>query len=76
MAEILLKFLGIIGATIVAYGLATKEEGTLRTTHPFAALFLELGTLVVIFCYWKRSHMRPLIFWLNTWQFIKNNALL
>lgn len=51
MAEILLKFLGIIGATIVAYGLATKEEGTLRTTHPFAALFLELGTLVVIFCY-------------------------
>lgn len=49
MTEILLKFLGIIGATLVAYVLATKEEGTRRETHPFAALFLELVALAVIF---------------------------
>ena len=70
MTEILLKFLGIIGATVVAYVLATKEEGTLRETHPFAALFLELGALAVIFAWRKRSRMRPLIFGLNTEQVV------
>ena len=49
MTEILLKFLGIIGATVVAYVLATKESGNLRETHPYLAFFLELGTLALIF---------------------------
>lgn len=49
MTEILLKFLGIIGATLVAYILATKEDGTLRETHPYLAAFLELGALALIF---------------------------
>lgn len=49
MTEILLKFLGIIGVTVVAYGLATKKEGTLGETHPYLAFFLELGAFAVIF---------------------------
>ena len=49
MVEILLKLIGIICATVVAYVLATTKDGRLQETHPFAALFLELIALSIIF---------------------------
>ncbi len=47
MAEILLKFVAVIGATIVSYSLATKDDS--GETHPYAAVFLELAALSIIF---------------------------
>lgn len=49
MVEIILKILGMMCATFIAYKLATKEEGLLEETHPYTALFLELGALAIIF---------------------------
>lgn len=48
--EFFLKFVGIIGASVVSYKLATKEKGPLRETHPVLAMFLELTALGIIFC--------------------------
>ncbi len=49
MKEIVLKLVGIVGATIVAYGLATTQEGVLRETHPLGAIALEVIALIIIF---------------------------
>ena len=49
MAEIILKILGMLCATVISYKLATKEDGIVRETHPYIALFLELGALAIIF---------------------------
>ncbi len=49
MVESIVKILGMMSATVIAYKLATKEEGQLQETHPFVAAFLELGALAVIF---------------------------
>ena len=51
MLVFILKVLGIIGATIVAHGLATTKitEGPLERTHPFMAVILELVALAIIF---------------------------
>lgn len=49
MVEIILKILGMMCATLVAYKLATKEDGILKETHSYAAAFLELGALAIIF---------------------------
>ncbi len=49
MAEIILKILGMMCATLVAYELATKKDGVLKETHPYLAVFLELGALAIIF---------------------------
>ncbi|MCI8383274.1 MAG: hypothetical protein HFJ33_00040 [Clostridia bacterium] len=49
MVQIILKILGMMCATLVAYKLATKEEGILKGTHPYTALFLKLGALAIIF---------------------------
>lgn len=51
MAEILLKFIAVIGTTIVSYSLATKEDA--GETHPYAAVFLELVALSIIFSNWR-----------------------
>ena len=49
MVEIILKILGIMCATVVSYKLATTKQGVLQETHPYIALFLELGALAIIF---------------------------
>ena len=51
MLIFILKVSGIIGATIVAYALATTKtaEGTLTDTHPFWAVLVEVAALAIIF---------------------------
>lgn len=51
MLVFILKALGIIGATIVAYALATTKvgNGPFEETHPFLAMLLEVLALAIIF---------------------------
>ena len=52
MLVFILKVLGIVGATIVAYALATTKVTTgeiFEETHPFMAVILELVALAIIF---------------------------
>lgn len=51
MLTFILKLAGIIGASAVAYSLATtkKESGPFEETHPYMAIILEIGALAIIF---------------------------
>ncbi len=49
MAEMILKILGMVCATIIAYTLATPKDEMLEESHPFLALLLELIALAIIF---------------------------
>lgn len=49
MLRFILKLIGIIGASIVAYFLATTKDGVLEETHPFLAVILEAVALAIIF---------------------------
>ena len=49
MAEMVLKILGMVCATIIAYTLAIEKDGTTEEAHPFLALLLELIALAIIF---------------------------
>lgn len=51
MLAFILKLVGIIGASVVAYFLATTKisSGPLEETHAFLAVVVELGSLAIIF---------------------------
>lgn len=49
IAILILKFLAVIFASIIAYKLATVSEGIVPKTHPFYAVALMLGTLYLVF---------------------------
>lgn len=51
MFTFILKSVAIIGASVVAYSLATTKigEGPIEKTHPILAIILELGTIFIIF---------------------------
>ena len=49
IAILVLKFLAVILASIIAYKLTAITDGIVTKTHPFYAVALMLGTLYLVF---------------------------